>query len=392
MTAAVAWLLLGLILAASNVHAQEAFNSHHTYTFGQTATFQLETTTTATEAQLFIKVDSELTQSYTVPLTDGKAHQQRDLRASPFPPFSQITYWWVVDEQETARNTFNYADNRFQWQILEVNDLKVYWVAGDASLMVNVLDIAQTTQEKIHSTLQAPTPEALSLYVYPSLPDLQSALRLTGKDWVAGQAYPEIGVILLAIAPSDEAILKMKRDIPHEITHKMHYDLVGPQGYATQPTWLKEGFAAYFEQIPDPFYAILLEEAHTQGQIIPLETLCYPFPETRERAQLAYAQSQSMITYLQRTYGWTRIRELVRNYADGLDCAAGIEQSLGVDINTLERDWRGWLERDKQSASNGAQIWTAITILARDIAPWLGLLFITLLPNAIFLILSKLRG
>ena len=119
--------------------------------------------------------------------------------------------------------------------------------------------------------------DAVTFYIYPSLPDLQSALRLTGYEWVGGQAYPEIGVVLLAISPSSEAILKMKRDIPHELTHKVLYDLTGPQGYAAQPVWFVEGLASTFEHSPDPAYALALQRA-PQDRSCSETTLCHPFP------------------------------------------------------------------------------------------------------------------
>lgn len=386
------WLIVTLVGLAvpSAGQAQEAASTSYEYTFGQQATFNLwlPASSMAQEATLFLRIDEDLTRAYTAPVDDGRATYTRALREVPWPPFATITYWWEYNGQTTARARFLYEDNRFRWQTRQEGGITVHWVDGDAALMVNALDIARNARREIESTLQAPPLDTLSIYIYPSSPDLQSALRLAGREWVAGQAYPDLGVILLAIPPTEGAVLRMRRDIPHELTHQIHYNLVGDQGYAGQPEWLVEGLASHFETTPDPVYAVTLNEARETGQLIEMTTLCYPFPDDRGRALLAYAQSQSFVNYLQRTYGWATMRSLIHAYADGLDCSAGVEQTLGMSLPALDRAWRVWLER---TAQGYAEPWSATAmVMLRDLAPWLTLLALTLLPGAIFVVLTRL--
>lgn len=390
-TTGIALALVGLLLAValSPVYAQADIVVAHTYTFGQTATFTLTfpPETAPDAATLYLKVGT-YTQAYQTPVIEGAAEQQRDLREQPFPPFAYITYWWEYrDAQGSPRSTdktrFLYEDNRFNWQTRQEGAITLYWVAGGADLMRNALDIAEASLAEIQETLQAPAGEAVTLYIYPSLPDLQSALGLTGRNWVGGQAYPEIGVVLLAISPSAEATIKMKRDIPHELTHKVLYDLTGAQGYAALPIWFVEGLAANFERSPDPAYALALQRAVQDGTLIPLQTLCVPFPEAYDRAVLAYAQSQSFVRYLQETHGWSQMRALIAAYGDGLECSVGVKQTLGADLTALERDWRLWMEQEKQSGSAATTTWRIVGMVVRDLAPWLVLLGLLCAPGLI---------
>jgi len=387
-TPALLGLLLLLTLSISPVYAQSGVITEHAYTFSQAATFTLTfpPETAPAAATLYLKIGT-FTQAYPTPVVQDIAQQERNLGTEPLPPFTTIIYWWEYrnaqgQTQITEKQHFLYEDNRFAWQTLRDDPITLHWVAGDTALMNNALNIAQSAAATIQETLDAQVLDAVTFYIYPSLPDLQSALRLTGYEWVGGQAYPEIGVVLLAISPSSEAILKMKRDIPHELTHKVLYDLTGPQGYAAQPVWFVEGLASTFEHSPDPAYALALQRAAQDGRLLPMTTLCHPFPAEADRALLAYAQSQSFVRYLQQTYGWTQIRALIDTYSNGLECSTGIKQTLGSDLATLERDWRVRMEQQNQDSAVSAT-WSYVTTYVRDLAPWLILMGLLCVPACV---------
>ena len=249
--------------------------------------------------------------------------------------------------------------------------------------MIEALDLARTSLESITDFLQSPPLETVEIYIYPSLPDLQMALRLTRQEWVGGQARPDVGVVLLAIPNSEETIIQMQQYIPHELTHLILYKKMGPQGYAYLPTWLNEGLASHFEQRPEAAYAVALEKARNEGDLIPLSILSSPFYSMpTEKIILAYAESQSVTAYLQQTYGWSAIRALLDAYTDGLDYSQGVEKALNTTLAKLERDWQVWLEQgttpEQQTPSPN---WTASRIAIREMAPWVFLSLLTILPG-----------
>jgi len=395
-TLALLGLLVLFAITLSPAHAQAGVVAEHTYTYSQTATFTLTfpPETAPDTATLYVKVGTH-TQDYPAPVIEDVAQQERNLSEEPFPPFTTISYWWDYQDVQgetrtTEKQQFLYEDNRLAWQTLRDGAITLHWVTGDKVLMNNALNIAQSAIDEIQETLKAQVLDSVTIYIYPSLPDLQSALQLTGYEWVGGQAYPEIGVVLLAISPSSEAILKMKRNIPHELTHKILYDLTGPQGYAALPVWLVEGLASVFERSPDPTYALALQRAAQDGKLIPMETLCHPFPAETDRALLAYAQSQSFVRYLQQTYGWSQIRALINAYKDGLECSTGVKQTLGADLTTLERNWRVWMEQQNQDSAVSAT-WTYVATIVRDLAPWLILMGLLCVPACFLWVGTALR-
>ncbi len=388
-------LLLAMLIGAAPVAAQAEVEATHAYTFGQRATFTLSLPATAEvdTATFYLRINQAQSEAYEVPIANGAGSYERDLTEAHFPAFAEITYWWEYEEVQGQKHklqetTFLYQDNRYRWQTLENGKVIVNWVAGETNLMVTALDVAQSARAEIQNALQTTGGDVVRLYIYPSQSDLQSALRLTGYEWLGGLAYPDIGVILLNIPPTDEAVVKMRRDIPHELTHKALYDLVGATGYDAQPIWLREGLASHFEQSPDASYALALEEARQENHLIPMSELCHTFPTASEDVILAYAQSQSFIQYLQRTYGWTRVRALIAAYADGLDCSVGATQALGSDLATLEREWRVWLEHKGEPTQTPQQRWASVIVLLRDIAPWMLLTALVGLPGLLFVITS----
>lgn len=393
----IALLLAATLMgAAAPIAAQAEVEAHHDYTFGQRAIFTLSLPTDiqVDTAMLYLRINQERTEAHEASIADGEGRYERDLTQARIPAFAEITYWWEYEDAQGQRHklqetSFFYEDNRYRWQAMEDGKVIVKWVAGDTNLMVTALDIAQSARNEIQSALQTTGGDVVQLYIYPSQSDLRSALRLTGYEWLGGVAYSDIGVILLNIPPTDGAVVKMRRDIPHELTHKALYDLVGPTSYEAQPIWLREGLASYFEQSPDASYALALEEARRANRLIPMAELCRVFPTARDDIILAYAQSQSFIQYLQRTHGWTRIRTLIAAYADGLDCSVGARQALGNDLATLDREWRVWLEHKGEPAQTPQQRWASVIVLLRDIAPWMLLTALIGMPGLLFVITSR---
>lgn len=352
-------LVLGLLLASSAVAADgiTMVESSASHSFAQQATFTLKATSDAeiTQVYLFFRATGEeRTEAVNVtiePAREVSAIYVHDLRRFPLPPFTTITFWWQIEDAAGNRLTtepqqFEYTDNRFGWERLGSNGLAIHWIEGhgDPAFGQAALDIARASLEEINAELRAPLPESITIYVYDTQHNLDAAMLLTGRDWVSGQARPELGVIVVAIPHEEGYTSRMKRYIPHEITHLLVYQAVTPAGYRYVPEWLDEGLATANERLPTPEYAVALEEARAEGQLLPLEDLCVPFSPDSPTAFLAYAQSDSVVQFIRERYGAEGIRTLLAAYADGASCARGVQEALNVSLSGLEAAWRASLE------------------------------------------------
>ena len=355
--------------------------SQASHSFAQQVTFTLRATSDAeiTQVYLFFQATGdERAESVGIDIQPGReitANHVHELRQSPLPPFATVTFWWQIDDAAGNRLTtesqqFHYTDNRFRWEQAGANGLTVHWIEGhgDPAFGQAALDIARASLEEMNVELQAPLPASVNIYIYDAQDNLDAAMVLTGRSWVSGQAHPELGVAVVAIPFEEGYTSRMMRYIPHEITHLLVYQAVKPASYRYVPEWLDEGLATANERLPTPEYALALDEARTQKQLLPLEDLCVPFPPHSHTAFLAYAQSGSLVRFIREQYGAQGIRALLAAYANGAGCAGGVQEALDVSLSGLETAWQASLEPQAP--------WRA---WVKQIGVWVGLWLLSLL-------------
>jgi hypothetical protein len=182
-------------------------------------------------------------------------------------------------------------------------------------------------------------PADISIYIYPSRADLQSALQIGGAPWVEGQTLPDLGVILLAASDDPETLIALERDIPHELTHLLLYERMR-ESYHNLPTWLGEGLATLQEKQTNPAYRFELEGAVNANALLAMESLCASFPISERDALLGYAQSASFTQYLLDVYGMGGILQLLDTYQQGVSCTGGIQRIYQRPLSQLEAEWK----------------------------------------------------
>ena len=374
-------LALGFLPASSAFAAEgiTVIESGVNHSFAQQVTFTLQATsdTAISQVHLFFRTaDGERTKSIDTavePAREVSVNYVHDLRRSPLTAFTVVTFWWQIED--TAGNSlitepqqFEYTDNRFRWKKLSTHGLTVHWIEGhgDPAFGQTALDIARASVEEINAELRAPVPEPIAIYIYDAQHNLDAAIVLTGREWVSGQAHPELGVVIVAIPFEEGYTSHMMRYIPHEITHLLVYQAVTPAGYRYVPEWLDEGLATANERLPTLEHVMALEEARTQMQLLPLRDLCAPFPPDPRTALLAYAQSGSVVQFIRDRYGAGGIRALLAAYADGASCTGGVQEALNVSLSGLETAWRASLEPQAPWRALVEQIgvWVALWLLS----------------------------
>ena len=359
-----ALLLTGLLLSAAAgappsgclpVAAQDGIDvvtSRASHQFADQITFSLDATSPAeiTQVHLYYWEDVREQQTQTVglptePSTEIHVEFSHDLRQFPFMPFATVAFQWrIEDASGSVRTTdpqrYQCTDNRVEWEIYGGGAVNVHCVAGHCDPVFGqaAVDVAQASMADISADLQVDQPNSVDIYVYDSQNTLDGAMSYAGREWVRGQAHPELGVILVAISPELGYESRMKRDIPHEITHLVVYQAVTPAGYDNVPEWLDEGLATSSEQA-NPDHQVILTDAAERGGLFPLESLCTPFsPEARD-ASLSYAQSASIVSFIRQQYGADGIRRLLDAYENGASCSSGVKDALGITLPELEALW-----------------------------------------------------
>lgn len=347
-------IFLGAIWAApcsAGVHAAtgvQVLDTEVQYSFGGPITFQatMQSDAPIEQVVVFVQANGQL-DAETIPATvssSGRTKAEFDLQQYPMRGFSEITYWYRVTLENgevftSEKYHFFYEDSRYDWETLESDDFVVHWYEGEVEFGQEMVNIAAASLQRAQTYLPMAPSETIHIYAYDNARELQSALQLSGQDWVAGHADPDLGVVLVSLPPGPEQQPEMERQIPHELMHILMYQKAGP-AYERLPVWLNEGLASVTELYPNPDYYTILNDAYEEKQLLPIASLCDVFPQDPSRVLLSYAETASFTRYLYNQYGTPGLESLLSSYADGLDCERGAEQALGSTLSQLEIQWR----------------------------------------------------
>jgi len=317
------------------------------FTFGRQIDFTAQVTADlpVKDAVIFVQSQGEnhtiVETAYVAP--PGEIKYSQDLSTRPLRAFANIDYWFKVGFEDgttftSDHFTFFYVDNRFLWQTLESKPFRLHWYQGDIAFAQGVLDVAKAGQAHIQEILPLPAPSEVNLYVYASMEEMQTTLRLAGQIWVAGHADPDLRIIVAAIPAGPEQHLITEQRIPHELMHIMLYQVMG-NSYTNLPAWLNEGLASMAELSFNPDYNISLEDAIREDRLIAIQSLCSKFPVDAAGASLSYAESALFTFYLYRTFGTSGLETLVANYANGMGCDESVQSALGKPLTELQAQW-----------------------------------------------------
>ena len=300
-----------------------------------------------------------------------------DLAQAPLTPFARVEYWWQVTDLTQAQvttqpQTFHYVDNRFAWQSRGQDPVTVYWYDGNAAFGQTALSTAITGLTQARLTVGGPEPEVVDIYIYADAGDAQEALLPSGHLWSEGRTDPGLNLAIVTVAPGVDADRELGREVPHEMMHLQLAQRLGAS-YAQLPNWLNEGLAEMNQAQADPELAAALTRARDARTLFPLANLCAPFPADPAQAQLAYAESESVVRYIRRHYPPASLAKLLDAYAQGAACEAGVAQGLNLSQADLEQAWRA----DLAPAATASPVW-----------PWVILSVVVLLGGAVMTLLS----
>lgn len=380
-------LIAGIPLPARAQSTLEITDIAVDYHFGEYISFdaRLDPSLPVAQAVIIFRATGE-PQARVEPVNifpDGRINFYFPVPANVLPPFATITYRFqatMLDgtQRESPEFTFRYEDNRFAWSMLDGGALRIFWYEGDTAFGQTALDVARQGLARNGELFQLYPASVIDVYIYASATDLQGALGPGNPLWVAGHASPELGVLLVSIAPNSEKSQEMERQIPHELTHILLFQNLGKPAYNNLPEWLREGMPTMAEIYRNPDHPFALRLALQNGTLIPITNLCAPFPQDASRAFLAYAQAGSFTRYLVETYGASGLSTLLSAYADGLACSQGTERAFNKPLTTLESEWRA-------STLGESRLMPTI----QGLTPYIALPLLLALPVLLILILGS---
>ena len=360
-------------------------DTHVEYKYGSTINLsaQIQGPSRVIRAAVFFREgSSEFTHVAIAVLSEGStilAEVTEDVQSLGIEPFTTITYWWQIDFADgdnylTDPASFVYEDNRFDWQSLGDTNITVHWIEGDMTRGQAILNLANDSITRIQHDFALPAPDHVNLYIYPTVGQLQSSMRMGGATWIGGHSHPELGAVLLAAPSGAEGQISLERDMPHELVHILLYKRMGDQ-YHNLPTWLNEGLATLQEGVPNPAYIFELDRAARENALLSMHSLCASFPISEEDALLAYAQSASFTQYLLDIYGVGGVALLLDAYQEGTSCAGGVQRVYQRPISQLQSEWR-WTTLSNPNLLDFAQPLLPWLLLGLSVIGVFGIVFL----------------
>jgi hypothetical protein len=229
-------------------------------------------------------------------------------------------------------------DERFDWQTVKGDIVRVHWYEGDRAFGERALQIGERAVKETAELLGVTEEKPVDFFIYADQDAFYDALGPGTRENVGGQANADIRTLFAHIPPSSIDDPWVENVVPHELTHLV-FDTAVKNPYHFPPRWLNEGLAVYLSVGYGADDRSLVEHAAEAGDLIPLDGLAGQFPTSEFKFGLAYAESVSSVDFFVRNHGRDALIHLIRSYADGRTDDEAFTAAIGVDVGAFNDAW-----------------------------------------------------
>ena len=172
------------------------------------------------------------------------------------------------------------------------------------------------------------------------------AVRTLGLPGMLGALGACFGRVVTLDSPKarDPGTFNWGVTLWHELAHVITLQLSNQR----LPRWLSEGISTFEEKRARPEWGremdIPFARAIDHGKVLKLRDLNSGFMSS-DTISLAYYQASLVVEHIVDVYGQRKLRAFVQSYADGIDTEAAMQKALGVDIDTLQKSFDGFVEQ-----------------------------------------------
>lgn len=266
-----------------------------------------------------------------------------DTRDITTPPMMTYLYHWeVVDADgnkvQSEEVFIRYEDNRYDWQLLENEDIGVWWHDRSESFGQTIFDIAAEAVSYQQELFQADLDFQMRIVISNTDTEFNSWHNIE-HDWIGGQTFSNYGITNQIVEGEYYQDTWLNAVIPHEISH-IFFNQVVYNPTVNVPVWLNEGIAQYNEFITHEWEMGLVETAAANSSLVPLKALEDGFGSYNvDRIYLSYAEAYSAAAYLVKTYGNEGLSALLAAYKEGETTDEAFQTALGISVGQFEMDW-----------------------------------------------------
>jgi hypothetical protein len=255
------------------------------------------------------------------------------------------------------------------WTTVYGSFLRFHGEPTDLKLMMALSEHASERLPELATQLRVPIGDTIHVYVASSDHEFHTLQPGRAPSWADGVAYPALGVIYLH---SPRARSGTGKPLTAVLDHELVHIILGRAFYPNPtPQWLQEGVAQVWAGEFTPDTTRRLADGMLGGGLLSLSSLDKGFPDDAVRAQLAYAQSADLVSWLEGTYGPETISGLVAQLVAGQGMEGAVYQVTGDYLDDVEAAWKDRLEGDiplSITALTGENTWWVIGALILAVA------------------------
>lgn len=208
-----------------------------------------------------------------------------------------------------------------------------YWPAQE-DRAYEVRRYAAEAMPLLAQALDLPNDQTVTIDIVRSREEFNNLVGERMPDWTLGVAFHhQFRVVLKPLSGPD-----LRRLVLHELTHVM-LDRKLEKAGAEAPRWVHEGLAQWMEGDMTPAQKDVLGEAAVEGRLLRLGELNAAFEGKRERVDLAYAQSVTLIRYMQEHGPPGALGKFVQYLAQTGDENLALRWAMAQDPAVVEKRW-----------------------------------------------------
>lgn len=320
--------------------------------FAETLTFHLSARAPAPVEQVVLRysIGQDAPRNRRVPEFEPggrqvEASHEEELVRGSIPPASMIRWWWSVTLDdgrvlETAQQQARYMDERFQWQSLEDEALRVWWYDAPQGFAADIQAQADAALDRLEPLIGSRPDRLIEIVAYQSQDDLRDAMFDRGAGYeerlstLGARVAPDILILDAGTGGSE-----LEEVIAHELSHivlHLHFE----ESYMDAPLWLDEGLAMYVEGPLEGDEQRQLDRAIADDRVMSVLSLT-SFPGNPDQVELAYAQSRDFVDHLIQNGGEVRFRRLLDTVGQAeQDMDEALRGIYGYDQLGLYQAWR----------------------------------------------------
>ncbi len=228
---------------------------------------------------------------------------------------------------------------------LTFQNFQVIYISGQENVGQIVIKLIENHVPQLSRFYELNLSGTIKIVVTGSANDFRKYRNLNIPAWSGALYFPSKKEMVVKSPTWAGSVANLEEHILHELSHVYFHEKFGSQKL---PLWYNEGLAEYLSNAKiDIANALKLANAFATHNLIPFEEIDSLITfSSRSKAELAYLQSLSMVSFLKEALpqhtNWPKFHNLI--VQEGWEIA--LKKSTGMDDLDLEIAWYNFIDKE----------------------------------------------